>query len=707
MPKTANHKTIVGIRDKLDKKEYNEIRDGAISTLYQKLRNKIIKPEEITHTKHKKIVGSILEWIKDRQLDTKSSTDKNRLVQHFIDSIKTLSIIANSNSKGQSILKRYGSQEFFVEFKKDSFPELYSDIDSLLTNLVKDIAEEDNQENISNYSNMSYANEPSYRGTVTEDECRSMRANSEIIFEESINDRDLNTKFGNFYQHSNIPDMTRQVSFGLQTSEVEQDSSSFKINTSKDFQNSQFLRQESRNINLSSNYNPEKEEQKADFNREQSIAISQKPQSQTSTKNNKRWYVNLEKEKCELPHIKLAKDDENLISDLAVRMRYGDFKNHTEASRSLETHIFQDFPLEVFLQNTEIIENILEVIVQTVDQRIFNNWVCVLLKFIENAVPLYKYLLSPYNRFCEISSYNHNADQEPLNNIERWREIKFNPDALSSSTYGSWSLSFMLWEIATKVLDWPLHEGKMGGAFVVYRAIINAISKIYDIYEAEEFADIFIKLLNNFDFILTSISMGSIKIDPKSILLHSIPTIQIANSIFNSKEYRSDPDKYHPKTKILISSTLKLQQDLRKGLFDMTFSPEEINVVLEFFEHKSKLDKKDEYLIASYYRAQEAIQVYKLAWNFRIKTLDCTDNDESEITSESEFLNLLEIMQQLLVCIELCLEFPFESCLLNLIEYSELMENSGLESHLDEVISLFWSYVKLPLEEVRGRVINK
>ena len=112
MPKTANHNTIVGIRNKMERKEINEIRDGAISTLYQKLKNKIIDPTEITHTKNKKIVGSILCWINDRASEN--------IVDRKQDAINTLSILARTDAKSQKLINKYGTKEFFLEFKKDA-----------------------------------------------------------------------------------------------------------------------------------------------------------------------------------------------------------------------------------------------------------------------------------------------------------------------------------------------------------------------------------------------------------------------------------------------------------------------------------------------------------------------------------------------------------------------------------------------------------
>ena len=50
--------------------------------------------------------------------------------------------------------------------------------------------------------------------------------------------------------------------------------------------------------------------------------------------------------------------------------------------------------------------------------------------------------------------------------------------------------------------------------------------------------------------------------------------------------------------------------------------------------------------------------MYEYAWKYR---LTLTDGEEGEITSASGYENMMDIMDQVLLCIELCLDFPFES----------------------------------------------
>ena len=241
----------------------------------------------------------------------------------------------------------------------------------------------------------------------------------------------------------------------------------------------------------------------------------------------------------------------------------------------------------------------------------------------------------------------------------------------------------------------------------MYRAAIKAFTQIYDVYQAEQFVDIFIKILNSFDYILTSFNLKSTEIDHKNVLLQVISVLKIVNSIFNCEQYKNDPDRYHPRTQILIQATIMLQQELRKSLFDMTFDQEQTEIVLEFFSYKSKLDKKDFNLVKNYYRALDAAKVSKLAEEFELNNIEIIENEEIEITSPSEFANLYEMLEKLLICIDLKLDFKFESCLLKLVEYSELMENSHLESHIEKVINLFINYLRLPIEDIKIRIIKK
>jgi len=54
-------------------------------------------------------------------------------------------------------------------------------------------------------------------------------------------------------------------------------------------------------------------------------------------------------------------------------LRYGDAKSFAEIARQLESHLMKDFPIETLLQRTEILNAILDVMVTTADQSIFQH----------------------------------------------------------------------------------------------------------------------------------------------------------------------------------------------------------------------------------------------------------------------------------------------------------------------------------------------
>ena len=66
------------------------------------------------------------------------------------------------------------------------------------------------------------------------------------------------------------------------------------------------------------------------------------------------------REPCDLPLVKLSERDEQLIFDVAVRIRYGDYKTLAETCLDLESHLLRDFPLECFLQKPDVLKALLD-----------------------------------------------------------------------------------------------------------------------------------------------------------------------------------------------------------------------------------------------------------------------------------------------------------------------------------------------------------
>jgi hypothetical protein len=214
-----------------------------------------------------------------------------------------------------------------------------------------------NQENSSISSNSSTQNLSENNSDLSS--MRSEHIMTKGYFAESINDRDLNTKFD--------VEMTRSLRTPLKP----------------------------RTETMSTRKNPKT----SNYESKKSEDIHTLNAFECLKKSGQRTYIELEKEHCELPHISFVETDENLILDYGVKIRYGDAKSFSEASRELESYIMKDFPLEAFLQKTEILNASLDIMVSTIDQRTFHNSVLILSKFVDNSVDLYKFLLNPYNRF--------------------------------------------------------------------------------------------------------------------------------------------------------------------------------------------------------------------------------------------------------------------------------------------------------------------
>lgn len=88
-------------------------------------------------------MGSILTWINDRSTETNT--------QNIKEAINILILLAKGSQKGLNILHKYGSQEFFLEFRKNTKNEIHEDIDTLLKCLVGGV--QDDQENDSSLMN--------------------------------------------------------------------------------------------------------------------------------------------------------------------------------------------------------------------------------------------------------------------------------------------------------------------------------------------------------------------------------------------------------------------------------------------------------------------------------------------------------------------------------------------------------------------------
>ena len=288
--------------------------------------------------------------------------------------------------------------------------------------LVQEVEDEEDKENnsIIMNTNMFQADEYSEKGITTDDEYRFTKVKErESFMQDTINDRNLDTKFG--------------MSF---TNSIYEPSKS-SIKQKEDFNDNKKFAEDI----------PKLFEKKTKPTLLESMKTSQ---------DTHRTFIQLEKKPWELPIISLTESDENYLMDWGVKLKYGDAKSFSEISRSLESHLFNDYPLETYLQRTEILDGALDVLVQTVDIRTFNNCVCLLSKFIDWVKDWRDFIINPYNIHPDWMNYDQESKQEhiesmyPARGSKKWEEIKF-----------------ILWNIAVECLYSWQNEEKIGPALTV------------------------------------------------------------------------------------------------------------------------------------------------------------------------------------------------------------------------------------------------
>lgn len=232
---------------------------------------------------------------------------------------------------------KYGAIEFFTEFRKNVQEDNIEDIDRILTLLI---SEESFTENESPNSTHSLSN--SQMSNPLEDRFTLSKAS---IMEDTLNDRAFGTgSFGNgFPIQTPVPNTHHKESKKL---------ADYKPKMTKVYDHPSITK-----FGL-----PKVEESKINaFD-----CLKDKSSGE-------RTYIQLEKEKCELPYITLTESDENILMDLSVILQYSDARNFSSACRELDSHTLKDFPFETFLQRTDIVNTILDKLISTTDTVVFHN----------------------------------------------------------------------------------------------------------------------------------------------------------------------------------------------------------------------------------------------------------------------------------------------------------------------------------------------
>ena len=68
------------------------------------------------------------------------------------------------------------------------------------------------------------------------------------------------------------------------------------------------------------------------------------------------------KEECELPFIHLSEQDEKELFDLSVALKFGNPQTVFQSCQKLQYQYMHDFPPEVFLQRTDILKALLDIL---------------------------------------------------------------------------------------------------------------------------------------------------------------------------------------------------------------------------------------------------------------------------------------------------------------------------------------------------------
>lgn len=79
------------------------------------------------------------------------------------------------------------------------------------------------------------------------------------------------------------------------------------------------------------------------------------------------------KELCEQPFVMLCDEDEKILFDVSVQLKFGDFKNVLAAAHRLQHHLLYDYPPEVFLQRTDIMRALIDLLEGAQGSNVYTN----------------------------------------------------------------------------------------------------------------------------------------------------------------------------------------------------------------------------------------------------------------------------------------------------------------------------------------------
>lgn len=140
-----------------------------------------------------------------------------------------------------------------------------------------------------------------------------------------------------------------------------------------------------------------------------------------------------------MPYVMLCDEDEKILFDLSVQLKFGDFKNILNATQKIQNLTFYDYPIEVFLQRTDILRALIDLLDGSQGNNMYTNLAqpC-LITFVQRLKTLYTFNCMNVNKVSHMSTSDrdstvphepHIQNCFPCNHNGKWCAVEENRDA--------------------------------------------------------------------------------------------------------------------------------------------------------------------------------------------------------------------------------------------------------------------------------------
>ncbi|CDW71951.1 UNKNOWN [Stylonychia lemnae] len=696
---------IIVLFEKIDKSNNLEIEERSLKNLAQKIQNKLLDVSYICEN-HANLIQNLLRWIQSRFQQTN---------QQSLICFSQIIIGIAQRTEGKNLLLNLGAVEILDQIQRNlsENPNIQTQYQEAIKILIQDSfalgTTADNQTKTFNYGNSGK--------NVFQNETL-MKSNS-FVLSQSLSQ---NQQFSQQNILNQIP-------------EREEDPSFYENDKQSQFQTSQMSSySQQNNQNVFSKTEFKTQIFKAP---EASIAIKH-DQMQMEVKVKQQ----ILRETCELPFVYLNDEDEKFLFDLGVQLKFGDFKNILSATQRAQNQAFFDFPIEVFLQRTDVIRALIDLLEGAQGQVFTNLALPALIIFVQRLRTLYQYLCDQTNKVSHMPQNERDLaipleayleQTYPCNHNGRWSLIDqvqdINKYGTANSVHqvkqqnlaavaiqSSLSCKAVLGLIMTKTINLMKDQEKIGLYIQLLNECIETVETIYRVRDNEEFSSFLHLCMFAFDSVCDYYKeqiFENILLRP--ILDFAIRFIEILNTIPKSETKMNDPF-----SECLFLNTTNLQQVMRRSIFRYHFDLEDEcqkakqTIMVKFFarleEELKNINILQQGVVQNFEKAQNVYSVFLniQAFKFNIKGL-LTEQDSGIVFIETfnQYYQTVQILEELLQCIELRLDFPFEHLLVDCIMYGMLAEETSMDPKLDQLEKTFKNYLLIPLPEIRERIMRK